>query len=773
VAPVRFPGNQNTFRADLWTVKCSEIREALSAWYDGESAPAEPAVVRAHVAGCAGCSAFELALVGVDARVSAAKAETEAARERVPDLAARVVASRGRRRPEALSLRLAVGLAGLGELATTAYLFLGGGHDHHEAHTGNEAVALTVGLCVALLYAAVRPRLAAGYVPVLGVATLLMVVASAHDIVGGEVSVGHEMQHSGLVIGFLLLCLLAARERPGPTLLLHRRPRRPSPRPALHVVGRVVAPLGRVWLRRWVRVASGALMAAALVLVSGPASAHAVLEGSDPAPDAVLRQAPSDVVLRFDEPVTLLPSSLQVLAPDGSRVDDGAVDHHGDDATTATVGISAHQRGTYLVSWRVVSADSHPVSGAFEFSVGTRTTAPTATTSSAGGMGVALGVARWVGYAGAALLVGGLLFLVVCRPRPAPGTHRLLVAGGVVLAVGSAAAFLLKGPDDAALGIGHALDGRLLREVVGTTYGVATLVRLALALVALGLLLARRLPTPRWGAPLTGVLGVGIAVTFALSGHAVAGSSRVVAVVSESVHVLAMSAWLGGLALLLLVVLRDRGPEAVVVAKRFSALALWSVLALAVTGLFQGWRQTRSWGALQDTTYGRELLIKLVLVLVVVTVAASSRAWLWRRPDLGRLRRTVAAEAVGIGVVLGVTSALVATQPASAAYHPSVSANLTILGDTVQVSALPAGDRTMEVHLYVFGKNGQPSEPKELTATVSQGSLGPLDVDLQKAGPGHRQGTVSVPVTGDWTLTVTLRTTAVDQDSADVKLPIR
>jgi copper transport protein len=98
------------------------------------------------------------------------------------------------------------------------------------------------------------------------------------------------------------------------------------------------------------RVALGCLIACALVLVGGPASAHAVLEQSDPAPDAVLQQVPAQVVLRFDEAVTLLPTSVQVTGPDGSRVDTGAADHAGGDATTAAVPLDhAEQHVTYLV----------------------------------------------------------------------------------------------------------------------------------------------------------------------------------------------------------------------------------------------------------------------------------------------------------------------------------------------------------------------------------------------------------------------------------------
>ena len=135
----------------------------------------------------------------------------------------------------------------------------------------------------------------------------------------------------------------------------------------------------------------------------------------------------------------------------------------------------------------------------------------------------------------------------------------------------------------------------------------------------------------------------------------------------------------------------------------------------------------------------------------------------------------VLGETVGLCVVLGITSALVATEPAKTAYHPSASGELSLVGDTVQVSAIPDGDRRMDLHLYVFDKSGQPSDPKEITAAVSLPSkeLGPLPVTLAVAGPGHRQGVVAVPVAGQWRLAVTVRTTAIDEATGYVTLPVR
>lgn len=523
----------------------------------------------------------------------------------------------------------------------------------------------------------------------------------------------------------------------------------------------------------------GALLGLLLLLagpLAAPVAAHAVLEASTPRPDSVVSALPARVTLRYDEAVTVLPGSLRVYGPDGSRVDRGDVGHR--DGRDEEVGVSlgaGGAQGTYLVSWRVVSADSHPVSGAFTFSVGRPSATPVAPSEqSSTPLGVALGAARWLGYVGSALLVGVLLVLGWCWREgwASRRARRLMSAGGVLLAAGAVADVLLKGPYDAALGLGAAFHGDVLREVLGSTYGHATVARFVLALA--GLALVRLRVGSRAVALLFAVL---VGLSFALAGHAAAGPGHVVAAVNDTVHVAAASVWLGGLVLLLVAVLPDAAPGvAGVVARRFSSLALGTVVLLAVTGFYQAARQVGSLSAATSTSYGRELLVKVGVVLVLVVLATVSRNLVQRSIGAaGRLRTLVAAEATLIALVLGITAALVATEPAKTAYHPTTSANLELVGDTVQVSAVPAGNRTVELHLYVFGKDQQPSDPKEITASVSlpAKSIAALPVQLQDAGPGHRQAILAVPVAGEWRLAVTVRTTAIDEATGYVTLPIR
>jgi copper transport protein len=566
-----------------------------------------------------------------------------------------------------------------------------------------------------------------------------------------------------------------------------------------------------------------AVVAVAMVTVlagAAPASAHATLSGSTPTPGAVLASAPATVTLHFSEAVTTVPGSLRVLGPDGSRADAGIVRHPGGNSSNIDVDLSrATRQGSYFVSWRVVSADSHPISGAFTFAIGTTSAAPASIDGSAGteagsGTAIVLGASRWAGYLGLVLLLGGVVFLSVCWPTGWRDRRaRLLLTVGWALGLAAALVGLgVKGPDDAGLGLSQVGRPDLVTEVLGTTYGkalVARLILLAGIAIWLGLRARSRIGPRSPGMPsrwVGALVAAAFLATFSATGHAVAGSGTVLAFPVDMAHLAAMAVWVGGLVMLATVLLRrgQLADAADAVVPAFSRLATVSVAVLVVTGGYQAWRQVGSLPALAGTTYGRELIVKLGLVAVALSFGAASRAWVRRhygsspvvvyaasatdlepRPAegpaevtpaaLGALRRSVAVEAVIAMIVLAVTAALVATAPAVTAYRPSADETIRLGPGTARVTAVPAGDREMEVHVLFFGPSGAPIDPQQVTATLRLPAqdLGPLPVTLQGMGAGMEMGTVSVPVPGDWTLTVSARTTAFDVYSQDVTLPIR
>ncbi|MFF0108907.1 copper resistance CopC/CopD family protein [Streptomyces hirsutus] len=408
-----------------------------------------------------------------------------------------------------------------------------------------------------------------------------------------------------------------------------------------------IAPRVRILVLLFLAV-TGALLAGA-----APASAHAALTGSDPRQGTVVDKAPAQVSLTFSEPVAVSDDALRVLDPKGERVDKG--DPAGASGTTYTVQLlGGLPDGTYTVTYQVVSADSHPVAGAFTFSVG----APSETSVEAsaqspddGLIGSLYGTGRYLSYAGFAVMVGGAAFVLACW-RPGSGVRavqRLVVSGWLTLTASTLALLLLRGSYTSSGKIGDVFDLTLLSEVLQTKTGAALVSRLLL-LAAAALFIAVLFGSAQYqrndeekrdlsfGLAIGGtVVAAGLAASWAMSEHASQGIQPGLAMPVDVVHLLAVAAWLGGLTALLVALYRAPADTAVDTAavQRFSRLAFGSVVALVVTGIYQSWRQLGSWSAFTDTRYGQLLLVKIGLVVAMVGIAYASRRWTARLAEPG------------------------------------------------------------------------------------------------------------------------------------------
>ncbi|MDN0199386.1 copper resistance protein CopC [Streptomyces sp. S.PNR 29] len=390
---------------------------------------------------------------------------------------------------------------------------------------------------------------------------------------------------------------------------------------------------------------TGALLAGA-----GPASAHAALTGSDPQQGVVVDKAPTQVSLTFSEQVSTADDSLRVLDPKGKRVDNGKPSN----VSGTTYAVRLHSGlpdGTYTVSWHVVSADSHPVAGAFTFSVG----APSKTSVSVSGqeagggvVGRLYGLGRYVSYAGFTVLVGGAAFVLACWPRGSGvrAVQRLVVSGWLALTAATLAQLLLRGSYTGSGKIGDIFDLTLLGQVLQTKTGAALVSRLLL-LAAAALFIAVLFGTYdkredeekrdlTFGLAVGGtVVAAGLAASWAMSEHASTGLQTGIAMPVDVVHLLAVAAWLGGLTALLVALYRAPvdTPLDTAAVRRFSRVAFGSVATLVATGAYQSWRQLGSWSAFTDTRYGQLLLVKIGLVVVLVGIAFVSRRWTARWAD--------------------------------------------------------------------------------------------------------------------------------------------
>ncbi|MFE6178111.1 copper resistance CopC/CopD family protein [Streptomyces sp. NPDC056464] len=385
--------------------------------------------------------------------------------------------------------------------------------------------------------------------------------------------------------------------------------------------------------------ATGLLLAGA-----GPVSAHAALTGSDPQQGAVVDKAPTQVSLTFSEKVALSDNSVRVLDPKGKRIDQG--DPANLSGTTYAVKLhSGLPDGTYTVTYQVVSEDSHPVAGAYTFSIG----APSQTTVSVSGqtagggvVGALYGTGRYVSYAGFIVMVGGAAFVLACWQRGAGvrALQRLTVSGWLALTAATLGLLLLRGSYTSSGKVGDIFDLDLLGQVLQTKTGAALVSRLLL-LAAAALFIAvlfgayeKREEEEKqdltFGLAIGGtVVAAGLAASWAMSEHASTGLQAGIAMPVDILHLLAVAGWLGGLAALLVALYRAPADTPVdgSAVRRFSRVAFGSVLALVATGIYQSWRQLGSWSAFTDTRYGQLLLVKIGLVVLLVGIAWVSRRW--------------------------------------------------------------------------------------------------------------------------------------------------
>jgi len=532
------------------------------------------------------------------------------------------------------------------------------------------------------------------------------------------------------------------------------------------------------------------LVASALAFgaFAGPASAHATLEQSTPSNGSRVENAPKQIVLQFSERVEVALGGVRVFDATGRRVDHGTITHPNGVGSRVAIFLPKLKGGGYVVTWRVISADSHPVQGAFTFTVGDAAPAKAAEVagllgSSRGSraVGVAYGVGRGIAFAAMLTLLGAVAFVALVWPAGAtqPRVRRIAVVSLVVLAVASLANLALQGGYAAGLTFGDSLSVSVLRGVLRTRFGHVYEVRFLLLAVmaALVALMARRAAWWRWAVV---IVGVGIAATPGFAGHAAQGTNEPYALIADVVHVSAAAMWVGGLVVLLAVVLPTVAfDESTVVVRGFSRNALYAVSVIVATGVFQAWRQIGSVEALKTTPYGKLVVVKTLLVAAVLCIAYASRTIVQRRwsPESVRtLRRSVSVEAVIAVGVLAITSLLVNAVPAKTLVTKAPSGELTGKAMLIDYTATPGRAGPNEIHLYALTKTGQPQPVVEMTLTLALPGRGiaPIDVPLQNAGPGHFQSlNFEVPFAGQWKMQVTARTSDIDEEVLSGEIEFR
>ncbi len=495
-----------------------------------------------------------------------------------------------------------------------------------------------------------------------------------------------------------------------------------------------------------------ALLILLIVALPGVALAHAQLRASELAEGAVVASAPTEIVLRFNEPIS--PLLLRLIGPDGTATDvEGSAENE-----DLTVRLPAElAEGTHLLSWRIVSADGHPVGGTLTFHIGSASAAPPVSMEPASGAARAVASLRFVLTTALIMAVGSAVFAgLVARSPMGSGAVRLAQLSAILSLPAGAALLGAQGLDLAALPPAALLTSAPWKVVATAPLTLTVVLSAGAAACAFVALRARS----GRAAGAAGLAAWGLAgLSFAVSGHVSVAPPRWLTAPAMALHAMALIFWLGALLPLLSAM---HGPDREVEIRRFSALAVPLIALLVASGAALTWAQAGGdLPALAGSTYGTLLGAKLVLVLGLLGLAARNRLVLTPALTAGSpdaapcLARAIRVEILVALVILALASGFRLTPPPRALTPPAEPVHLHVHTDRAMVDMTLTPGRAGPVSIELGFQTGRfdalvPLEV-ELTFAMPAAGIEPIRIEARPGGDGlWRAGPLTLPTPGEW-----------------------
>jgi len=549
------------------------------------------------------------------------------------------------------------------------------------------------------------------------------------------------------------------------------------------------------------RIACYTALAVVVLCLPAAASAHAYLIKTFPAASVILTAPPPDVALTFDEAVEPRFAIISVTDAAAHSETTGPVTRSASNPDTLIVPLRRVPEGWYLVYWRAISVDGHPVQGAFTFAVGPNEgpqpqfTVPhisqSATTTP-------LLVAKWAAFLTVMTTIGLLVFrLLIARPlvRRVRGTQLRAVSiaffVSCVLGLIAVPAYLEEATAIDSLRSFFAF-GTLVPLWRTTAFGRGYVdLEICFALFAFAGAVAIWVDRPerphRSLAAIFAAAGALAAAAAVLAvpgaaGHAAQTAPRGVALTLDWLHLISGAVWIGGLVGLL--VLWSSLPRARRIAglsvcvPRFSNVALVSVLVLLGTGTWATVLHLPVLAALWETSYGKVILLKIGLLFLAVLlaavnllrskprlVAARTRAELGE-PAARLLRRLVGGEAAILAGAVFAAATLSSLAPPPPAFAEEgkalaqvgpgkVAAIVHQAGYTLELIVAPnlaAAPNSFEVEL---SKGGKPVTGADVTLTFAMldMEMPTQEYQLTEVRPGvYSRAAPALVMVGHWGL---------------------
>lgn len=509
----------------------------------------------------------------------------------------------------------------------------------------------------------------------------------------------------------------------------------------------------------------GVLLTVALLAWPSQASAHATLLSTSPEDGSHLDTGPSQIVFTLDEPVSVVQDSPQVIDRDGNRytIAGSELDER---RTVLTVNLATPlPDGSFLATARLLSIDTHVVSVSAAFTVGEAEGLLSAPETEASSLAdrIAVFVAKLAVYLGAVLSAGVVLTTGWLWPeRRSERRWRTTVSTGSTLLIAGLLLRLIIEAGNRAGGVTR-ISAETAQSLltVNPAFGLSALA----ALLAAILLLSVRLRSLRRLRILGVTATVLVAVAVAYGGHGADPSLFPIPLALTLLHVYAVLAWLGGVAVI--AVERSSIDSAARLAG-WHRYALAHAALVAVSGAGLAVVRVPAFDALIATTYGLALLGKIALVLSLLAVAAFLYRRLSNLESRTRGRSLLRAELLLVAGVFSLTGVLSSVAPAKVSYDPAVEIAMDFGGgETLRISipSTQRGPQTIVVEPSAPSASGEDeSSPATLSVDLSSRDANisrlPVAFDDLESGTGWRSRDLVVPVAGSWQVTVRFETRA-------------
>ncbi|MBT2659102.1 copper resistance protein CopC [Bacillus sp. ISL-18] len=520
-------------------------------------------------------------------------------------------------------------------------------------------------------------------------------------------------------------------------------------------------------------------------------SAHAYILKSTPYENEIIQEAPKKVSIEFDERIQTSFNSIEVFDSSGKRVDqkNGGVNAENPSIIECNLDESL-PNGTYSIQWRVVSSDGHPVQGVIPFQIGNGNAQDSSNDHESKGYSpkIDLIIIRWLQYMSNACFLGILFFsLFVLRKELINDTWVLTIISKIaklsimILALSMILSLPLQATIESGLSWGKVLSVEVFSDILENTFfGEIWILQICcLFFVFIAAYFIQKTnfkPLWMW---VSFILGTGLILSKTFTSHAASSTNVYLTIPLDFIHLLSASIWIGSIVTLVALIPLSRKTDTKTLyfdtIHRFSKWGVLFVLLLTTSGFFSSISFIPNLRSLLFTDYGRVLLGKVFLLMIMMVFAAVNFVKGKRNREKGLTSSLWGELITGLSVLI--LSVLLTNLPtAMASPGPFKETNKDNQGSSITFEATPNVIGENDFVLSLKNKKGQPMKGIEqvtLTFTSLEMDMGDDTKTLIKVQNGKYEGQgMNFNMAGRWNVHVHVLTKDLETIDTDFKVRV-